>query len=239
MHPELEDRLLALSTEPYRATGRFNYYWARGKLRGDPIFPAMLDHAILPDDAHVIDLGCGRGLLASWMLGAERLATQGEWYSDRDPPMGLHFTGVELMAREAACGNRALRPLYGERVHLNAGDMRDASFDDANVVVILDVLHYIPYPEQDRLLDKIRSGLGRTGLLVTRIGDADAGLRFAFSRLVDRCVSFSQGHRLPRMWCRSRDEWTDTLKQRGFAVQTIPMSAGTLFANFMLIARVT
>lgn len=239
MHPELKRRLLDISTEPYLPTGRFNYHWARGKLANDPIFAALLERAILPDNARVLDLGCGRGLLASWLLGAEHLAEQGKWQGNTAPPSGLRFRGVELVEREATCGNRALRPLYGERVRLSGGDMRDAALDGVDVVAVLDVLHYIPYAEQDELLDRIRAALNGNGLFVTRIGDADGGPRFRFSQWVDRGISFAQGYRLPRMWCRSLGQWTDVLERRGFAVEAIPMSAGTPFANVMLVARVT
>lgn len=239
MPPELKRRMLQLSTEPYRATGYINYRWARGKLGGDPLFPALIEHAILPSGARVLDLGCGRGLLASWLLSAERLAAQGLWPDDVAPPAGLSFRGVDLVAREAECGNRALRPLYGDRVQLSGGDMREAKFDGIDAVAILDVLHYIPYAEQDRLLDRIRAALGREGLFVARIGDASAGLRFAFSQAVDRGISFIQRHRLPQLWCRPLDAWSAALERRSFAVETIPMSTGTPFANVMLVARAT
>ncbi|MDA8093101.1 MAG: class I SAM-dependent methyltransferase [Betaproteobacteria bacterium] len=239
MQPYLKRMLLDLSTEPYRATGYVNYRWARGKLGGDPIFPALIQHACLPSGARLLDLGCGRGLLASWLLGAERLMEDGVWTGSVAPPKGLSFRGIELMGREADCGNRALQPLYGKRVQLSGGDMRDGSFEDVDVITILDVLHYIPYGEQNRLLDRIRASLSTDGLFLTRIGDASAGARFAFSQAVDRTMSFIQGHRLPRMWCRPLAAWTAGLKQRGFVVDALPMSMGTPFANVMLVARAT
>ena len=239
MAPKLKRRLLDFSTAPYRETGYINYRWARGKLGIDPIFPALIQRAILPDNARVLDLGCGRGLLASWLLSAERLAERGEWRGNTTPPKGLHFRGVELMAREPVCGNEALQPLYGDRVQLSGGNMRHAELGEVDVVAILDVLHYIPYEEQDTLLDRIRAALGPNGLFVTRVGNADASLRFAFSQLVDRSISFIQGHRLAQMWCRPLWQWTSTLEARGFAVEAIPMSTGTPFANVMLIARAT
>lgn len=238
MQTALKKKLLDFSTAPYRPTGHFNYHWARGKLSRDPIFSALLERRVFPDGARVLDLGCGRGLLAAWMLGAERLAELGEWHSTVAPPRNLRFRGVELMDREAVCGNQALQPLHGERVQLSGGDMCAADLDDTDVIAILDVLHYIPYAEQDRMLDKIRAALGSGGLFVTRVGNAGGGLRFAISQWVDACMSFAQGHRLPRMWCRPLEQWVAALEARGFAVEAVPMSSGTPFANVMLVARV-
>jgi cyclopropane fatty-acyl-phospholipid synthase-like methyltransferase len=232
------NQLLSNACLPYQATGRANFGWARGKLRYDPMFMALLQHRVLPDGATVMDLGCGRGLLAAWCLAAERVAQQGAWAAAFAPPRGLKFRGVELMAREAECGNEALQPLYGSRVQLTGGDMRSADLSGVDAIAALDVLHYIPTADQDRLLDRIRSALGAGGVFVTRVGDAQAGLRFRVSQCVDRCISFVQGHRLSRMWCRSAVEWTQALQRRGFSVEACPMSAGTPFANVMLVCRV-
>lgn len=238
MQAPLKRQLLSQACEPYRDTGRANYHWARGKLWHDPAFEGLIDHGLIPDGAHVLDLGCGRGLLASWMLSAERLHQDGRWTSAKRPPSGLRFHGVEIVAREIECGKQALKPLYGDRVELFAGDMRSAQSPAVDAVVILDVLHYVPYADQDQVLDRIRASLGSGGVFITRIGDARGGLRFRFSQLVDRCISFIQGHRLSRMWCRSLADWVHALESRGYVVQTLPMSAGTPFANVMIVSRV-
>ncbi|WP_153117033.1 methyltransferase domain-containing protein [Rhodocyclus tenuis] len=238
MQDQLKKRLLDAASDPYRDSGAFNYRWARGKLAGDPIFAALIDEAVFPDNARVLDLGCGRGLLAAWLLAAERLAARGLWSASTVPPKGLRFRGVELMAREADCGNRALQPLHGDRVQLQGGDMRAAEMGDVDAVAILDVLHYIPHVEQERLLDRIRAALGGGGVFVTRVGDAGSGWRFAFSQFVDRCISFAQGHRIAPTWCRPLADWVSVLESRGFSVQTRAMSAGTPFANVMVVARV-
>lgn len=236
MQARLKKKLLDFATAPYRSTGHFNYHWARGKLGRDPIFSALLERRVFPDGARVLDLGCGRGLLAAWMLGAERLAEQGAW-NGTAPSKGLRFRGVELMEREAICGNQALQPLHGDRVQLSGGDMCEASLDDTDAIAILDVLHYVPYDVQDQMLDRIRAALDSGGLFVTRVGNAGGGLRFAISQWVDACMSFAQGHRLPRMWCRPLEQWVTALEARGFQVEAVPMSEGTPFANVMLVAR--
>jgi cyclopropane fatty-acyl-phospholipid synthase-like methyltransferase len=232
------NQLLSNACLPYRVTGRANFGWARGKLKHDPMFMALLERQVLPDGAMVMDLGCGRGLLAAWCLAAERMAQQGQWVAPFSPPRGLRFRGVELMAREAVCGNAALQPHYGARVELAGGDMRTADLGGVDAIAALDVLHYIPTADQDQLLDRIRSALRPGGVFVTRVGDAHAGLRFRISQWVDRCISFVQGHRLSRMWCRSAANWTLALQRRGFTVQACPMSTGTPFANVMLVCRV-
>jgi O-methyltransferase involved in polyketide biosynthesis len=141
------------------------------------------------------------------------------------------------MAREAECGNRALQPVYGNRLELLAGDLRDANMQSADVIAMLDVLHYLPFEDQDRLLDRIRAALDAGSLFVTRIGNASGGLRFELSHITDRVISIAQGHRLPRLWCRPLAAWIAALESRRFEVQSQPMSRGTPFANVMLLSR--
>ena len=40
-----------------------------------------------------------------------------------------------------------------------------------------------------------------------------------------------------RLYCRPLDDWCALLRAHGFAVRTQAMSAGTPFANVLLIAR--
>jgi len=44
-------------------------------------------------------------------------------------------------------------------------------------------------------------------------------------------------HRTQRIYCRSVPEWRALLQDVGFESEAMPMSAGTPFANVMLIAR--
>lgn len=239
MQPDLKKRLLDLACAPYRPTGAFHYHWARGKLAHDPIFPALIEQRVFSDGARVLDLGCGRGLLAAWCLAAEHLATRGEWPTTLPyPPTSLSFQGVELMASEAQCGNRALQPIYGHRVQLVSGDMRSTQLPDLDAIAILDVLHYIPHHEQDQLLDRIRGALGRGGVFMTRVGNAGSGWRFTWSQIVDTCICFARSFRLVQIWCRPLSAWIQALEDRGFVVQALPMSTGTPFSNVMLVCRV-
>jgi hypothetical protein len=66
----LRKRILDHTSEPYRAAGKFALHFARGKLGLDPVFLAMLERGLFPDNARILDLGCGQGLLAAWLLSA-------------------------------------------------------------------------------------------------------------------------------------------------------------------------
>jgi SAM-dependent methyltransferase len=237
MPPELIARLAEAAARPYQALGPFAYQWARNKLRWDPMFAALLELGVLPPGARVLDLGCGRSLLAAWLLAAERLAADGAWTAVPQPPRGLRFEGVELTARHADCGRRALAA-WGERVHVRTGDLCAAPVDGAQVVTLLDAIHYLAHADQERLLDRLRRELPPDGVLLARVGDGGAGLRAHGSRLTDRLVLLAQARRWSPLSCRPLAAWIEALRSRGLAVTARPMSAGTPFANALLIARV-
>lgn len=238
MQSDLKLQLLDAACMPYRAAGYFHYHWARGKLGQDPVFTSLLEQGTLNGRNRVLDLGCGRGLLAAWFLAADHLAATSQWHAGFDVPTGMSFRGVDLHPGACAAGNRALQPSYGDRVSLVCGDMCRADVRGYDTITILDVLHYIPHAQQEMLLDQLRAALGPGGLLVIRVGNALGGWRFRFSQWVDLAVSNAQGHRIRSLYCRPLSDWTRALEARGFTVTAQPMSEGAPFANVLLVARI-
>ncbi|HEX5091404.1 MAG TPA: class I SAM-dependent methyltransferase [Burkholderiales bacterium] len=205
---------------PYRAAGRFAWHFARGKLRGDPVFRHLLESRLIPEGARLLDLGCGQGLLAAMLRAA-------------GTPRVAAYRGVELMQKDVLRARRAL----GERCGVVQGDVRTVEFGPADAVVILDVLHYMSCADQDRVLGRVRESLAPGGVLLLRIADAAGGLRFRIGNWVDWSVALARGHGTTRFHCRSVAQWQRALEGLGFAVEAEPMSRGTPFANVLLVAR--
>ena len=238
MQPALKRQLLDAASQPYQAAGHIHHQWARSKLGADPVFASLLEQGCLLKCSRVLDLGCGRALLASWFLAAEQLFASAHWRPGFEVPSGISFHGIDLHQGACAAGKRALQPLYGERVSLSCGDLCRADLRGYDAIALLDVLHYIPFAQQDLLLDQIRAALAPGALLLTRVGNAGAGWRFRFSQWVDLAVANAQGHRITSLYCRPLSDWIGALEARGFAVSAQSMSTGTPFANTLLLARV-
>jgi O-methyltransferase len=138
------------------------------------------------------------------------------------------------MARDVERARHAL----GTDIDIVCADMRTASFATADIVVLLDVLHYLSIAEQDAVLARVRDALPIGGRLVLRIGDAAARRGFAVSRWVDRVVTLARGQGFGRLAGRSLARWQARLGQLGFTVEDEAIRDGTPFANVLLVATV-
>ena len=229
--------LAATAARCYRSAGRYAYHFARRKFAGDPVFTALLARALVPDRARILDLGCGQGLLAAWLAAAAQCHAAADWYAGWPaPPVAWSFRGIEL-ARSDVARAHAAHAALGASVQVEEGDIRRAQFGAADTIVLIDVLHYMDQASQEHVLGRARTALSPAGVLLMRIGDAGAGLPFRFGRWVDRTVRFMRGHGAAPLCCRPLGEWLALLERLGLTTDAIPMSAGTPFANVLLVAR--
>lgn len=220
---------------PYRAVGRFAWHFAQGKLGRDPVFRGLLARGDLPPAARVVDIGCGQGLLASLLAAIDGCS---EWPAEWPaPPRGARYHGIELMQRDVTRAESALAGLV-PRPSFDCADMREAALPPCDVVVILDVLHYVNHADQQALLQRVHQALQPGGRLLLRVGDAGQRRGFVISQWVDRLVTWVRGHRVPPTWGRTVAQWQQLLQGLGFAVQPVSMSQGTPFANVLLVAQV-
>ncbi len=226
--------LVDLASLPYRRAGRFAYHFARGKLRGDPVFRTLLEHGLLHGRAHILDLGCGQGLLTAWLRTAARCHERGIWPRGWPaPPRAQTIRGMELSAREVARARCAL----GAECEVEQADIRGTAFGSADAVMLLDVLHYMSPESQREVLERVRAALPQDGLLVLRVGDAEGGVRFRLSQWTDQVIALARGRGLLRLHCRSIAEWQELLRTCHFDSTAQPLSGGTPFTNVLLIAH--
>jgi SAM-dependent methyltransferase len=220
----------------YLETGLFNCEFVRGKLRHDPVYFHLLRQGALPTESRLLDLGCGRGILFSLLLTARAQAERGIYPADWAPPPHLTFFGIEGREEAAEVARQAL----GAQAHIETADLTEGittALPAADVVLLLDVLHYLPPTAQEDLLARIAAALSPGGLLLIRDADADAGWRFTATRIQERLSSLARRRWRQRFYYRGRREWSEILEKLGFEVIDQPMGEGTPYANVLITAR--
>lgn len=233
LHPEIA-ALIEEGARRYKDVGMFHWEFVRGKLRHDPLYFNLLRRGFLPPGGLLLDLGCGRGIVFSLLLAARDLHAKGTYPSGWEPPPpGLTFHGIEGRPKTAEAARQALS---GE-AHLETGDLRTAGFPQADAILLLDVLHYLPAPDQEALLARIATALAPGGVLLIRDADAAAGWRFTATRIQERLSALARRDFRQRFHYRSAADWSNLLEKQGLTVDVQPMGMGTPYANVLLAAR--
>ena len=202
----------------YRAAGHAAYWSARSKLTLDPIYAALLAED-LDGVRAVTDLGCGRGLALAALLAARE--------------QRLDLTGIELAKHPLTVARRAL----GAAATLVEADLATAPLPASDLVLLFDVLHYLPAASQDALLDRVRSAMRPGARLYIREADAGAGGRFAAVRFSERLMAFLRGEGTRPLEYRSAGGWRRALEERDLTVEVRPTGSGTPFANVSIVGR--
>ena len=234
MTPALRRRLAWEAAASYRPAGRFARYFALGKLLGDPVFPMILERGLISSGARLLDLGCGQGLLGAWLLAARRIYQQGGWPAGLpEPPVLRHYQGIEHRSAEA---RRARWALGADAAAITTGDLLSVRWHEADVIVLLDVLHYLNPEAQSRVLRRARVSLSPRGRLLLRVGDAAGGWRHRWSDGVDRAVAGLRGDGWERLHGRRAEDWEGLLEALGFDLEALPLRQGFSFTNRCYLA---
>jgi SAM-dependent methyltransferase len=233
--------LVEAASACYRDSGRFGWHFARGKLAGDPVFSAILARGLLEGCPRILDLGCGQGLLAAWLLAARALhagAAPGTWPGEWPaPPLLTRYTGVEINPREAARARAAGACVALAQFTIIEADVRHADYVESDAIVILDVLHYLDSASQERVLAKARAALAPGGRLLLRVGDAAGGNGFTVSQIVDTVVALARRRRLMRLNYHPLRVWLEVLVHAGFSARVVDENRGAAFSNIVLMAH--
>lgn len=229
-----ELRLADRTAKRYLEGGIFDWEFVGGKLRHDPLYFGLLTSGVLAGRKRLLDLGCGRGILLALLTEAEQLAGAGAWPESWGRPLGqLELTGVEKNPRTAAVARAAL----GEAATVITADLSEFELRRADAILLLDVLHYLPADEQERLLKVAAARIDAGGILVLREVAADGGVRFLLTRGAERVCAIARLHWRQRFCYRSAAEWAAILAGYGLQPKSTPMSRGTPYSNVLILAR--
>jgi uncharacterized protein (DUF2062 family) len=209
--------------------------FARGKLRMDPAYRAVLSPGLLSSGRTLVDIGCGQGLTLALLAEARAACEEGRWPDGRPPPPQFdRMIGLESRRRVAAIARAAL----AGAADVIEGDARAIDLEPAHAVLLFDVLHLLPRDDQETLLAAIARRLDPSGVVLVREADAGAGWRFVAVRVGNRLKALVTGTARRHVFCpRTQAEWRACFARVGFESEARPMDEGTPFANVLFRLR--
>lgn len=221
--------LVRESSDRYITASMTAWEFARGKLRGDPVYRAIVSQPLLPASGTVVDIGCGQGLTLALLADAERLYHAGSWPARWSPPPQFNRKiGIELRPRAASIARKAL----DAAAEILEGDVRTLPPIPCDAALYLDVFHMIPYAEQEELVAATAAALKPGGVMLVRDADAAAGWRFDAVRFGNRLKAIVFGAWRQRFYFRTADEWLACFARHGLHAELRPMTSGA-FANVL------
>jgi uncharacterized protein (DUF2062 family) len=222
--------LVRRAADRYVATSITAWEFARGKMRGDPLYRTVVAGGILPSGGVLVDVGCGQGLMLALLAEAQRDWASGAWRS-APPPLFERLIGIEARPRVARLAQRAL----GADATVLTGDARSLESGPCHAVLFFDVLHMMPADDQLRLIGRMTSALETGGVMLVREADAAAGWRFRAVRAGNRFKALLFGHWRQPFHFRTSREWVEVFERAGYTVEVRAAREGTPFGNVLFV----
>lgn len=211
----LRERLRFVN-QAYAASPSFDRGFVRWKLRLDRIFGLIADEAM--GSGTVVDLGCGYGM-------ALRFAAYGDH--------GRRLVGCDLDEHRIATASAALRSMNAE---VSVADVRQFELPSASLILILDVLQYLPADEQLALLRRCCAALEPGGRFIFRVHDCERGMWSAITMAFDRLI-FLCGHAGVRPLMLSPERYQSALESAGMRVECRRFRNHLPLAHILFIAN--
>jgi uncharacterized protein (DUF2062 family)/SAM-dependent methyltransferase len=222
--------LVRQASDRYLGVSITAWEFARGKLRGDPLYRSIVCSGLLPDGQTLLDVGCGSGLMLALLAEARSRVRSGAWDSGLPrPPLFERMVGIDIRPRVVDVARQAL----GADAEIFEGDARQLTSSTHDAVLICDVLHMMSFDEQEQVIAVTRRSLRDGGVLVVREADAAGGWRFFVVRAGNRLKSIVLRNWRQRFYFRTQLEWCALFARHGLAVTEMANGGRTPFASVL------
>ncbi len=211
---EAIEAAMARTIERYRRAPLADRVYVATKLRWDPLTRLL---AALPGDyGRLLDAGCGRGQFGLFLAELGRCERVRGF--DGDPR--------KVAAAVVAGGSTAFEQ----------HDLLAFPPQELDTLLLADVLHYLPPSEQDRALERAAECVPHGRILIREL-DAGPAARSRLTRSFEwlaKVAGYNRG-RAGRHY-RPASEIVTRMASAGFTCEVLCASAGTPFANVLIVA---
>lgn len=196
-----KEKVLAL----YKEAGLIDkiHMWIRYSL-----CPFNYLESFLPKEGKILDFGCGHGIFAN--LIALKSAKR-------------KVVGIDPSTSKIESARKSL----DQRQNIKFINVETEQFDEVKftAVTMIDVLYLIHYDKQNKILNKSRKYLNKSGLLMIKETVAENSLRFLAASLEEwlmvKILKKTLGGN--NFYYRTEDEWVNFLTQLGYQCKSIKL----------------
>jgi SAM-dependent methyltransferase len=200
----------------YRYQGPYVEQYVFWKLRTDPLFRALDE--VAPHRGHILDVGCGYGLVMHWLALDSPLRTL----------HGIDHDPVKIRVARVSAGDSGW-------LSFEEGDLLATAWPACDAVLLCDVLHYFPRELKERILQRAFAALRPGGSLIAREAFRD-GSNHRFVDWSERfAVRISHNKTSRGLHFEDTACYRSLVEAAGF-VEVRPIPHAGLGSNVMLVA---
>lgn len=158
------------------------------------ILPFWKIDKVLPDTGTIIDIGCGNGGMSNYLSIS----------CPKRQLVGIDIAEKRIQQAVKTVGKR-------EDIKFKLGNILDIKLNTTNHYLMVDVLHHIPYNQQNELLFFLSKIIKKNSLLVIKDTDKTNSLFSLFGDFTEKIL-----YPHDQIYTRSKKEWTKRLTKLGF-----------------------
>lgn len=174
----------------YKNQGLFKSFWVVLRV---VILPSDKIDKIISKSGTILDIGCGNGGLTNYL-------------AVESPKRRL--IGIDLSKNRIADALKTIRK--GHRITFINADVTKIKLPKVNTYMIVDVLHHISYPDQEKLITFLAKRLSKKSLLLIKEVDNSNTLPFLYGHLFEKILYPKE-----KIYPRSKTEWKKLFDKLG------------------------
>lgn len=175
------------------------------------ILPFWKIDSVLPKIGAIMDIGCGAGIMSNYLS----ISSSGRLI------LGVDLSKSRILSAKKSIGKR-------KNIEFKLGDVTKMMIEKYDNYLMVDVLHHISFPEQQKLINLLSKKLKSNSLLVIKEVDKSNKIPFMFGSFWEKIL-----YQKEQINVRTKKEWLKIFKQLGLECNAI--TGSPIFPDSTLI----
>jgi 2-polyprenyl-3-methyl-5-hydroxy-6-metoxy-1,4-benzoquinol methylase len=195
-------------------------YKNRGKLHAFYNFyrhltcPVKHIFRLIPEGKRYLDVGCGYGFISLWTALVFSQAK---------------VTGMDLIESRIDFANELAEGI--DNLDFMVKDIRSNSIDPGEIILLIDLLHHVPFENQLPFLQQCIDKTARGGYIMFKDIDRKPWWKFRVNFVQDFLFTGK------RTFSRDKDEYLEFFREKGLEVEYFDLKKGYPFSHYLIRAK--